>query len=395
LRRILFVDDEQHILAGLRDLLRKHRHELDMIFAPGGAEALQELEKAPFDVIVSDMRMPKMDGAMLLQRVKDQYPDVVRIILSGHADRDAIFMALPVAHQFLAKPCDSNDLKNVIERACRLRSLLNDETLRKPVGGIEKLPSFPVLYHRIMNAMTRPDASADTISAIIEQDPAMSAKILQLANSACFGTARRIVGIQQAVVHLGMELIKNLALAVNIFGAAEKSSGSSIVSFKEQQVHALQTARVAARVLPAPQQSQHAFTAGLLHDIGNVVLAVSIPDRFASVVECCRESKRAAHEVELEMLGVTHAEVGAYLLGLWGLPYPIIEAVAYHHNPAAASERSFGIPSATNIASTLVDELSGPAPEIPFLHLESLGVAGNLPRWRAIAQEEALTVAAL
>jgi putative nucleotidyltransferase with HDIG domain len=387
LRRILFVDDEQHILDGLEDLLRKYRHQLEMVFATSGAEALEELAKAPFDVIVSDMRMSRMDGAMLLQKVKQEYPGVVRIVLSGHADRDAIFMALPVAHQFLAKPCDTDYLKNVIEQACRLRGLLHDESLRQPIGGIEKLPSLPVMYHQLMAAMANPETSAQMIARIIEQDPAMSAKVLQLANSACFGSSRSIGRIQQAVVHLGMELIKNLSLTVHIFSGSGKRPASSM--YREHQAHALLAARVAAKLLPDRQQSQLAFTAALLHDIGKIVLGECIPDRYAGVLlESCRATGRPVHEVELELLGVTHAEVGAYLLGLWGLPNPIVEAVAHHHNPAGSSEKSFGILAAVHIANALVHEGRGGESRIDEAWLESLGVLSELSRWKEIVEGE-------
>ena len=192
MRRVLFVDDEHRILDGLQDLLRNIRPRMEMVFALGGESALNEMSKAPFDVIVSDMRMPGMDGAMLLRKVKEQYPEVARIILSGYADRNAIFMALGVSHQFLSKPCDSDRLCEVIERACKLRALLTDETLRKAVGGIEKLPSVPVMYQQLMIAMAGPEGSMQTITRIIEQDPAMCAKVLQLVNSACFGATRPI-----------------------------------------------------------------------------------------------------------------------------------------------------------------------------------------------------------
>jgi DNA-binding NtrC family response regulator len=114
--RILFVDDDQDILAGLRNRLRAQRSRWDMVFVQSGYEALEELELASFDVVVSDMRMPLMDGAELLAQVKDRHPDVARIVLSGDAERDAVQRALPIVHQFLTKPCDGNVLRAAIEQ---------------------------------------------------------------------------------------------------------------------------------------------------------------------------------------------------------------------------------------------------------------------------------------
>src|SRR5690606_34045961 len=125
-RRILFVDDEPHVLDGLRDLLHKRLREWEMSFALGGQEALTLLETRPFDVVISDMRMPGIDGVTLLRLVKERYPAIARIVLSGQAERDAVVNALPVAHQFLSKPCDVEVLYAVVERACGLQGLLQD-----------------------------------------------------------------------------------------------------------------------------------------------------------------------------------------------------------------------------------------------------------------------------
>jgi HD-like signal output (HDOD) protein len=386
-KRILFVDDEPNILEGLRDLLRKYRRQMTMVFAPGGESALEELRRSPFDVVVSDMRMPGMDGATLLQKVKDQYPDIIRIILSGHAERDAVFKALPVCHQFLAKPCDPETLCNVIERSYRLRAVLTDESLRKQIGAIEKLPSLPKVYQQLMDVMSQPNVSTATIAEIIEQDSAMSAKILQLVNSACFGSAKSISRIDRAVVYLGMELVKNLALTVHVFTTLAERSVES--SFESLQEHAIHTARVARRLLPAEQQAQQAFTAALLHDVGHLVLAICNPGRYRMILETCQSTQRPLHEVESEVLGVTHAAVGAYLLGLWGLPYPIVEAVAYHHDPATAGERTFDVVSAIAVADSLVDSLTGSAASVvDHTYLQNLNVLGELPRWSNIAKQE-------
>ena len=390
MKRILFVDDEQNILDGLRHLLWKFRRQMDMAFALGGEAALEELRKAPFDVIVSDMRMPGMDGAALLQKVKEEYPGIVRIVLSGHAEQEAIFRALPVAHQFLSKPCDADKLCNVVERACRLRELLTDESLRKALGNIDRLPSLPTTYHELMRAMSLQDASVQMIARIVRRDPAMCAKILQLVNSACFGPSRSIASIDQAVVYLGMELIKNLALMVHVFGDTKevRAAGPSLEFLQE---HALLTARVASRLLP--KQAQDIFAAALLHDIGYIILARCAPDGFKAIVENGRDG-RPTQEIEKEVLGVTHAEVGAYLLGLWGLPYPVVEGVAFHHNPSAAAARGFDIPSALNLADSLVGEAMGNRAGMTLHagadmdYLKTLDVVSQLPKWSEIAAEE-------
>jgi HD-like signal output (HDOD) protein len=386
-RRILFVDDDPKILDGHRESLKKHRDQVDAMFAVGGEAALEQLRKAAIDVVVSDMHMPGMSGDQLLGRIKEDNPELVRIMLCSPTDRDGIFVALPVSHQVLSKPCDAETLVNSIDRAFRLRALLTD-ALQKRVGNIERLPSLPVVYQELMSAMSRADVSTRKISRIIEKDAAMAAKTLQLVNSACFGIARSITKLDQAVAYLGMELIRNLALTVHIFAQLEKTAMRCGFSFEAEQEHSLLTARVARRLLTDPRQAQDAFTAGLLHDIGNLVLAVCIPENFKGVIQGCALTGRPQHEIEAELLGVTHAEVGAYLLGLWGLPYPIVEGVAYHHNPSAALERTFDIPTAISVANALVKDPAGNISSQLAIHLESLKVSKKLPEWIAIAREE-------
>jgi HD-like signal output (HDOD) protein len=376
------VEDENRRLAVITERLKKHR-DVEIAFAMGTEQALRELGNSPFDVVVSGVRVTA--SAALFRDVKDKHPDTVRITVTNKGD--TVFTVLPVSHQVLSNPCDIEHLLNVIERACRLRTLLSDESLRRSIGNIDKLPSPPLLYYELMNSIARTDASPLRIASIIEQDPSMTAKILQLVNSAYFATTRHIGRIDHAVVYLGMDLIKNLALTAQIFGSLTKASNAG-VSFEHEQRHAVLVARVASRLLPDPEYASCAFTAGLLHDLGNLILSMTMPQAYGAVVESARMSNRPTYQVEFEMLGVTHAQAGAYLLGLWGLPYPVVEAVAYHHSPDLAGERVFDVPTAMSLADKLVDHQMGIPAEIDVDHLERLGVASKLPRWAAVAREE-------
>jgi HD-like signal output (HDOD) protein len=285
------------------------------------------------------------------------------------------------------KPLDPALLCNSIDRIASLRELLTD-SLRKKIGGVHQLPSVPTVYFEMMAAMAKPDVSIQKVARILERDAAMTAKTLQLVNSACFCLSRPITKLDQAAAYLGLELIRDLSLTVHMFAALEPTARRCGFSFAAEQEHSLMTAKLVKRLVPNSRVAQSAFTAALLHDIGNLVLAVCIPDKFKQVVATCKTTGRPTHEVETELLGVTHAEVGAYLLGLWGVPHPVVEAVAFHHNPSAALERSFDIPTAVSLANGLVEEvtLGRPLPIEP--HLETLKLIDNLPRWRAIAKEE-------
>jgi HD-like signal output (HDOD) protein len=386
-RRILFVDDQADFLSAYREAMKKYRSQVDTMFALGAEAALEQVRKEPIDVIVSDMHMPGIDGTTLLGTIKEDFPHIVRIMLCPQSEMDSIFVALPVSHQILTKPLDADALCNAIERIYGLRELLT-ESLRKKIGALQQLPSVPTAYLEMMSAMAKPDVSMAKIARIIEKDTAMAAKTLQCVNSACFCLSRRITSVDQAVAYLGMDLIRDLSLTVHMFAALEPTAMRSGFSFDAEQEHSMLTAKVARRLVPGPRLSRNAFTAALLHDIGNLILAVCKPEEFKKVMTSCKNTDRPAHEIEAELMGVTHAEVGAYLLGLWRLPHNIVEAVAFHHNPSAALERSFDVPTTVSVANALVEEAILNRPITIEAHLESLNVLDRLPRWRAMTREE-------
>jgi HD-like signal output (HDOD) protein len=396
LQRIIFVDDEANILQGLQNLLRKERRRWDMVFALGGHAALAEMAKAPFDVIVTDMRMPGMDGAALLKLVMERHPGVARIVLSGHADRDAIVRALPMVHQFLSKPCDGDSLRAVIERTCSLQLLLKDQAIRQIAAKLETIPSAPRIYLELTNAVAE-DVGLDSIAKIVETDPAMAAKVLQLVNSAYFGLPQRLLSVREAVTYLGIDLIKGLSLSAHVFATVGATADARLLD--DIQRRSLLTARAAKRFASDSKRAGEAFTAAILHDIGKIIIAVGLPERSAQIAHDARQNRRAIHLVEKEVLGVTHAEVGAYLLGVWGIPFSIVEAVAYHHEPALLKEGDAEVLAAVHAANTLIDEAEQVSGE-PLLDggldqafLERAGFAQKLTAWRAIAQAETRTAA--
>jgi HD-like signal output (HDOD) protein len=385
--RILFVDDEVAILDGLRDLLRKERRRWEMAFAVGGAEALEELARRPFDVVVSDIRMPGMDGAQLLTTVKDLYPSVSRIVLTGHADRDAAMRVLPVAHQFLTKPCDAGALRVAIERTQALHALLASQEIRDIVGRLHSLPSVPKTYLELTEAARDPNKGLGDLTAIVQRDPAMSTKVLQIVNSAYFGSMQRIASIPQAVMHLGIELLKGLALTGNVFATLGRAPIEGF-SLEALQQRSLESACLARRFVEDPRHAEEAFTAALVHDVGQIVIAMGLPKAYQDIVREARQSSRPRHAVELERLGVTHAEVGAYLLGVWGLPFSIIESVAYHHRPSALGVGPCETLAALHAADALVDPpVAGVEAELDLAFFDRVGLSDRLPAWRRIADD--------
>jgi HD-like signal output (HDOD) protein/ActR/RegA family two-component response regulator len=339
--RMLFVDDEVKVLDGLRRMLRPMRDQWEMVFAEGGEEALKLMEARPFDVIVSDMRMPGMNGVELLTEVKRRHPQTVRIVLSGQASRETVLKAVGPSHLYLPKPCAPNDLKAAMDRLCVLRTVLEAPRLRGVVGEVECLPSLPTLYESFMAKVAGNDARVDDLGAIVAGDVGMSAKVLHLVNTAFFGRSGRTADPMKAVEFLGLETLKALALTVHVFDRFDPS-GPMCLDVGQVCEHSLQVAirarRIAVSMGADAEGAEQAFIAGLLHDVGKLVLVAKLPEEYGQAITLSGSQGLPLEQAERKILGASHAEVGTYLIGLWGLPGAILEVLAFHHCPRKSQE---------------------------------------------------------
>ena len=353
----------------------------------GGEAALKELSLGSFDVVVSDMRMPHMDGAQLLGEVKERYPQVVRIVLSGHSELETILRSVGPTHQYLAKPCDPDKLKAVITRACALRDLLGDNTLRELASQMSSIPSLPKTYTEIVEELQSPEASIQRIGQIVSKDVGMAAKILQLVNSAFFGLRHNVSDPAQAASFLGVDTIKALVLSVHVFSQLKFADVDGLCLETLWNHSALAGAlakRISAEEGGSEQLRGDALTAGLLHDSGKLILAANLPDRYSEVLKVVRDDGVPLWEAERKHLGATHAELGAYLLGLWGLPDPIVEAVAFHHAPSRCPVEGLTPLLAVHVANALLrtPNRSADPSDIPCLDVEyrpAARLAGSHP----------------
>ncbi|MDR4505221.1 MAG: response regulator [Candidatus Scalindua sp.] len=313
----------------------------DMEFAMSGKAALNHMSRSPFDVVVSDMRMPSMDGIKFLDTVMELYPETVRIMISGHSDREMILRSVKCAHQFLAKPCDLKAIQYTIERTCKLRDLLKNEILKKYVTGIKDLPSFPGLYNLIVREMQSPEPSIKKIGYIISQDVSMSAKVLQLVNSAFSGLPKEIRDPQQATIRLGIDALQALVLSNYVFSSFPEGAELYGLSLLDIWKHNLMTSRLARDIAYVEsgekEIAEEALTAGMFHDIGKLIL-LKFPTQHKEVMEFVEKHGCDHVEAEYAVLKTSHAELGSYLLGLWGIPDNVVEAVAFHHNPSKLQE---------------------------------------------------------
>jgi len=331
---ILFVDDEQNILDSLRVMLHSMRAQWDMNFANGGVEALRLLEEKFYDVVVSDMRMPYMDGSQLLKEIQSRYPETVRMILSGYSEQSSVMRTVKIAHQFLNKPCRPEEFKKSILNALQLRDVLQSKHLKQLISKIESLPVLPQIYNQLMSELTNENSSLHTIGDIICQDVGMSTNLLRLINSAFFGLPTKVTSVHQAVKFLGIETIRALVLTIHLFSTLPQGELPGF-SFKLLWEHCSRVSCFAKAIAEVEQLNQSAredsFIAGILHDVGKLILATTMPESYKEILSTMQNGKLHFHEVEKEILGVTHAEVGAYLLSIWGFKKSIVEAVCWHH----------------------------------------------------------------
>jgi len=395
-KRILFVDDEEMVLNGLKRMLRPYRDEWDMVFVDSGAKALESMAQAPFDVVVADMRMPIMNGAELLCEVMKRYPLTVRLILSGHSDNELIFKAMAATHQYLAKPCDPETLRSVLRRATDSVDILHNQELKKLIGQMRALPSLPILYHEIMEKVQNPNVQLEDITNIIARDLGMTAKILQLVNSAFFGLPNHISNLNAAVSFLGLNVIMALFLSVNIFS---EFKGLRIEGFSMENLwkHSLETATLANKISKIESSNNaianYAFVAGILHDSGRIVLAANFPERYQDAIAMAKREGCEISHAEKMFFEHTHSAVGGYMMSLWGLPAPIVDAVSYHHEPGFLSGQTFCALTAVHAANSLGDSDFGNKKDIlssplDLNYLKSINLLDRLPTWRKLVHIE-------
>jgi putative nucleotidyltransferase with HDIG domain len=364
-KRLLFVDDEQPALDGLRCRLRRMSNKWCVEGVNSGEGAVEQMQREPYDVIVTDMRMPGMDGAQLLKTVSERWPQTIRIVLSGYADPKLIARLVPFAHQYLSKPCDPTQLEAVIDRCLQLHDLLHGPQLRAIVGRISKLPSLPRVYSALQEAVRDDKITVSEVARLVAADSAIAARVLQLVNSSFFRLARRITNIEQAVSYLGFTAIRNVAASEELF-AQWGADGRSLLDPEKLQSHVLAVAAAASALTAKTPIADDTFLAGLLHDIGYWVLAQECPADLKKALDLAAAESVPLHEAETRVMGASHAEVGAYLLGIWGLPYSVIEAVAHHHQPRRVAQTQFDVLAALAIAGSLVPMGHAFAAEVAF-----------------------------
>jgi Predicted signal transduction protein len=392
---MVLVDDDPNMGERLCRLLKPLESDWNMISVRSGQEALTTLAAQRCDVIMTDMRMPGKDGVQLLEEVRTGYPHMVRVLLTEPSDQEAVLRSAGSVHQCLPKSSPLQAFQSTVTRACAIQELLRNEVLLKLVSGMHTLPSLPTLYREVMQELQSPDASIEKIGQIISKDLGMLTKMLQVVNSPFYGLPRRISSATQAVALLGLETIKSLVLSMKVFSQFE-SSAQTFFSLDILWNHGMITGRYARMIAKGQatetRDMEDAFTAGLLHDVGLLVLATNVPDQYTETLALMNQGI-AESEAERQVLGATHAEVGGYLLGTWGLSDPIVEAVAFHHDPGRSAGHTFSPLAAVHIANVLEEQeqavgMDGPSVVADTNYLHACRLDPDMSKWEALCRGE-------
>lgn len=394
MERILFVDENRDVLEGFKRVLFKMRRDWRMDFVTSGEEALERVERGEYTAVVSDTGMPGISGIQLMQIIRENHPGVARIIVSANADMKELMDALGTAHQFLVKPVEPEILKDTLMRVMNLMKELRDPGLKALLNKIHSLPTQPELHLELLQAVS--SGSIKEIGSIIEKDPSITVKVLQLVNSPFLGVNRHITDIIHAVTLLGIDILKGLVLSLEIFSKFPLS-GMARRELDNIFAHCTSVANyarvIASEIFADKDLANESYMGGMVHDVGKLVILSNFTEQYFAIKEEVEQTGQSSYDIERRVLGTDHARLGAYLLGLWGLPEMLVSTVAYHHTPAAYYYKTFSPVLAVHIANALksneetgmvVDTKSLP-PDVDLTLIRELNLIEKiLPAMRAV-----------
>jgi putative nucleotidyltransferase with HDIG domain len=385
--RVLLVTDDPSAQRAFRQALAPVQREWE-IAAARGTEALRRLDGPPFDALVVDAHLAGVECTDLLVEVRRRYPPMARIVLAETDRPGELVRFVAVAHRVLPKPCDPPELLGAIQRAHSLRELLGNPALASVVGRLSSVPALSTLYTRIADELMMPDFSLAAVGELVAQDLGIAARLLQMANSALVGLRRAATTPNQAVKILGADLTRTLVLAADLFSRYNPASlrPFSIEALWEHSQKVAELAGMIAHDQRADERVvRESALAGLLHDIGRLTFASQLAGPYKEVLNVMRRESVPTEEAERRVLGTSHAEVGAYLLGLWGLPDALVEAVAWHHNPGACPGTTFTALTAVHAADAIVRAETGAKPDADYL--ARLGLTDRWVHWLALKNQ--------
>ena len=398
MKSILFVEEEANVLDGLRRMLHSYRDEWQMEFLQSGKAAFERLAESPVDVLVTDVHVGGDNGESLLAAASEQFPSTVRIALSADVDRESWLTAAGTAHQYVAMPCEAEALKQIISRASAVRERVGDPAIKTVVGKVQALPALPSAYEELLHELQSAEPSVDRVGEIIAQDVGMAAKVLQLVKSSYFGLDQQVTDTRHAVALLGLQLVGSLVLAAGVFDQFDNAASKRFrlgELMDESMAIAKAAQQIAKQCCQQPQVIEDCVLVGMLQDIGKLVLASYFPEQLSEAIALAESAGISIDEAEQKVLGVSHADIGGYLLDLWGFPSVIVEGVTFHHTPSKSGGSTFTTLTAVHLANAILgsqdsERAAGIMAAVDHAYLGRLYVSEHLRTWQqALETEEA------
>lgn len=360
-------------------------------FARSGEDGLALCIDNYYDAVIADATLPGMNGPEFLDAFMQQRPRAMRIVTSDLADIEGTMKCIGHAHHHILKPCGGANLYDALRQGLAAERWLPSEGAQSLISQMRHVPSPPDAYFRIVEESNSPRCSLEKIAGHVAEDPAVTAKVMQLANSAVFGLQLHIVHPTEAISFIGLETTKALVLLAHTFSAFDQIDVGDF-SVDDLWSHSVRTGNLAQRIAlleDAPiEVVQGAFAAGLLHDIGKLLLAANDPGPFAKACRLAHQLHCNLWEVEArESSKLGHAELGAAILDIWGLPQPITEAIALHHCPWRDKQRTFNPVTAVHVAN-IFDHEAHPdlnvflPPQVNGPYLKELHLEQRPDEWR-------------
>ncbi len=387
-RLVYVVDDQPEVLELILLLLENIDSAWRVEGFTSAAAALAAVKTQPPDLVLSDHHMPEMQGSKLLEEVRAAAPNAVRIIMSGYVDINAL-SAVISAHQYISKPFDMLQIKDLIQRTFAARGRMEHQGLQKMVTALRSLPSLPHIYYALLKELGDERRSVDVIAQLVAQDAGLSSKLLQVANSPLFGRGSLVSSPFEAVMCLGTEMIKAIVLSQEPFHHYGEIQCPEI-DVPRLWNHCWQVAHLVQRICLEREllqaKADEAFLAGILHEIGKLILIDNFPQEFQAACQAAREASAPLTPLLLRAFHATPAQLAAYLLELWGLPSAVVQAVSWQEHPEDDPSGEFSLVTALYIADQVATRNSPPdgfaIPDWNAKWLRALGCEPDFAVWQ-------------